>query len=207
MASSNEYPPEKSGSHMIQPGDTHQYPAPPAGAAPEYHAPTGAPSQQFAAEAAQEHFPPPPPGPPPNQQHHVTGNVQTQYPPPPTGINSGQQYQPTTWTPAQDQHNTSTTGAAAIGAGATTGTTAHGKLSAWDKTRNTSKAGFDKLWANFEKLGVPVNKFTNKIGSEAFWPQSLDKESDKCARILKSFCSKNLLSIIKLFKILIKPLY
>lgn len=62
------------------------------------------------------------------------------------------------------------------------------KLTAWDKTRNTSKAGFDKVWAGFERLGVPVNKFTNKIGSEAFWPASLDKESEKCARILKSFC-------------------
>jgi len=43
----------------------------------------------------------------------------------------------------------------------------------------------------FEKLGVPVNKLTNKIGSEAFWPSSLDNESDKSARILKSFCSKS----------------
>lgn len=82
----------------------------------------------------------------------------------------------------------------------------HGKLSAWDKTRNTSKAGFDKLWAGFEKLGVPVNKFTNKIGSEAFWPQSLDKESDKCARILKSFCSKALAPGNLLKKELIKIL-
>jgi len=40
----------------------------------------------------------------------------------------------------------------------------------------------------FEKLGVPVNKLTNKIGSEAFWPTTLDHESDKSARILKSFC-------------------
>lgn len=77
-----------------------------------------------------------------------------------------------------------TEGATATGAPAAPAT----KLSAWDKTRNTSKAGFDKLWAGFEKIGVPVNKLTNRIGSEAFWPQSLDKESDKCARILKSFC-------------------
>jgi hypothetical protein len=41
-----------------------------------------------------------------------------------------------------------------------------------------------------DKLGRPINKFSNKIGSEAFWPTTLDKESDKAARILKSFCSK-----------------
>jgi hypothetical protein len=40
------------------------------------------------------------------------------------------------------------------------------------------------------KAGVPVNKITNKLGSEAFWPTSMDKECDKAARILKSFCSK-----------------
>ncbi|PVH74899.1 DUF500-domain-containing protein [Cadophora sp. DSE1049] len=60
----------------------------------------------------------------------------------------------------------------------------------WEKTKHSSKAAFDKGWAAFEKLGAPVNKLTNKIGSEAFWPQGLGPESDKAARILKSFCSK-----------------
>jgi len=61
--------------------------------------------------------------------------------------------------------------------------------SIWEKTKHGSKATFDKGWAAFEKLGGPVNKLTNKIGSEAFWPQAMDKECDKAARILKSFCS------------------
>jgi len=61
-------------------------------------------------------------------------------------------------------------------------------MSSWEKAKHHSKAGFDKAWGWAEKLGAPVNKFTNKIGSEAFWPTSLDKESDKAARILKSFC-------------------
>ncbi|CAK7265764.1 hypothetical protein SEPCBS57363_001751 [Sporothrix epigloea] len=38
------------------------------------------------------------------------------------------------------------------------------------------------------RVGVPVNRLTNKLGSEAFWPSSLDHESDKAARILMSFC-------------------
>ncbi|KUJ08186.1 DUF500-domain-containing protein [Mollisia scopiformis] len=58
----------------------------------------------------------------------------------------------------------------------------------WDKAKHGSKATFDKAWAGFEKLGAPVNRFTNKIGSEAFWPTTLGPESDKAARILKSFC-------------------
>ncbi|KAG9240387.1 hypothetical protein BJ878DRAFT_526406 [Calycina marina] len=62
------------------------------------------------------------------------------------------------------------------------------KASFFDKTKYGGKAAFDKGWAMFEKLGVPVNKLTNKIGSEAFWPSTLDNESDKSARILKSFC-------------------
>ncbi|ORY15755.1 hypothetical protein BCR34DRAFT_477502 [Clohesyomyces aquaticus] len=58
----------------------------------------------------------------------------------------------------------------------------------WQKTKTGSKAGFDKLWGWADKLGAPVNKLSNKLGSEAFWPTTLDKESDKAARILKSFC-------------------
>jgi lipid-binding SYLF domain-containing protein len=37
-------------------------------------------------------------------------------------------------------------------------------------------------------LGAPVNRLSNKLGAEAFWPMSIDKESDKAARILRSFC-------------------
>lgn len=39
------------------------------------------------------------------------------------------------------------------------------------------------------KASGPVNRLTNRLGSEAFWPSSLDKECDKAARILTSFCS------------------
>ena len=53
--------------------------------------------------------------------------------------------------------------------------------STWEKTKASSKS-----W--FEKIGVPVNKLSNKLGAEAFWPTSLDKESEKAARILRSFC-------------------
>jgi hypothetical protein len=71
-----------------------------------------------------------------------------------------------------------------------TGTQTPPKQSGLDKAKHGGKAVFDKAWSAFEKLGAPVNKLTNKIGSEAFWPTTLDHESDKAARILKSFCSQ-----------------
>ncbi|KAM0464870.1 hypothetical protein ACHAPV_001861 [Trichoderma viride] len=62
------------------------------------------------------------------------------------------------------------------------------KMPSWDTTKTTSKKGFDKVWGWADKLGAPVNRLSNRIGSEAFWPTTLDKESDKAARILRSFC-------------------
>lgn len=61
-------------------------------------------------------------------------------------------------------------------------------LPSWSQTKTTSKQGFDKVYKVVDKLGAPVNKLSNKIGSEAFWPTTLDRESDKAARILRSFC-------------------
>ena len=59
---------------------------------------------------------------------------------------------------------------------------------AWEKTKGYSKRGFDKAYNTLDKLQKPVNRLSNKLGSEAFWPTTLDKESDKAARILRSFC-------------------
>lgn len=60
----------------------------------------------------------------------------------------------------------------------------------WQRVKTGGKAGFDKAYAALDKLGPPINNLSNKLGSEAFWPTTLDQESDKAARILKSFCSK-----------------
>ncbi|KAG0155829.1 hypothetical protein PDIDSM_3002 [Penicillium digitatum] len=58
----------------------------------------------------------------------------------------------------------------------------------WEKTKSISKKGFDKAWDTVDKLGGPVNRLSHKLGAEAFWPMTLDKEADKAARILRSFC-------------------
>ncbi|EUC27807.1 hypothetical protein COCCADRAFT_9698 [Bipolaris zeicola 26-R-13] len=61
-------------------------------------------------------------------------------------------------------------------------------MALWSKTKTQSKAGFDKVYNWVDKLGAPVNRLSNRVGAEAFWPTTLDIESDKAARILKSFC-------------------
>src|ERR1700761_175015 len=66
----------------------------------------------------------------------------------------------------------------------------------WERTKGYSstaynkalKPGFNKAYAVVDKLGAPVNRLSNKVGSEAFWPTTLDKESEKAARILRGFC-------------------
>ncbi|KAL8865370.1 MAG: hypothetical protein Q9174_006923, partial [Haloplaca sp. 1 TL-2023] len=62
------------------------------------------------------------------------------------------------------------------------------QLPSWAQTKTTSKQGFDKVYKIVDKLGPPLNKLSNKVGSEAFWPTTLDIESNKAARILRSFC-------------------
>ncbi|KAL8769364.1 MAG: hypothetical protein Q9209_004591 [Squamulea sp. 1 TL-2023] len=61
-------------------------------------------------------------------------------------------------------------------------------LPSWSQSKTTSKQGFDKVYNLVDRLGPPINKLSNKVGSEAFWPTTLDIESDKAARILRSFC-------------------
>lgn len=60
-----------------------------------------------------------------------------------------------------------------------------------------TKKGIDKAWVTMDKLGGPVNRLSNKVGCEAFWPMTLDKESDKAARILRSFCTDGFYGNIK----------
>jgi hypothetical protein len=81
-------------------------------------------------------------------------------------------------------------------------------LPSWDKTKTTSKKGFDKTWAWADKLGAPVNRLTNKIGSEAFWPVSLlpqdslnDTKSDNIARQPSTRNATKLLEFLKHFAV------
>ncbi|KAK8096999.1 hypothetical protein PG999_012943 [Apiospora kogelbergensis] len=58
-----------------------------------------------------------------------------------------------------------------------------------DQQQASKKKTFgERLYQWGVAAGAPVNKITNSLGSEAFWPTTMDKECDKAARILKSFC-------------------
>ncbi|CAJ2502010.1 Uu.00g048630.m01.CDS01 [Anthostomella pinea] len=71
-------------------------------------------------------------------------------------------------------------------------------LPAWDRNRtsngttisHTRKASVDKVRGWADKI-PSVNRLStsSRHGKEAFWPATLDKECEKAARILKSFCS------------------
>lgn len=71
-------------------------------------------------------------------------------------------------------------------------------LPSWNQSRSstgstTSKTSLDKVrgWADF--IPSPVNRLSgSRLGKEAFWPGTLDKECEKAARILKAFCRDGL---------------
>lgn len=51
-----------------------------------------------------------------------------------------------------------------------------------------------KWSARFSNLGIkaaaPINQLAHKLGSQSFLPETMNKECDKAASILQSFCSK-----------------
>ncbi|KAI0160067.1 hypothetical protein GGR52DRAFT_176902 [Hypoxylon sp. FL1284] len=172
---------------------THdQYPPPPPPGPPpanldhQYYPPPPASHGQGQPSPQDLYFPPPPsyseieggvnvtdekppilpPRPLSSQGAYATPASQAvpHFPPPPTSptVSNSQQQQ-------QQQH--------------------HGHAASAETSSSSSKSGFGrKLYEWGVKAGVPINKLTNKLGSEAFWPTSIDKECDKAARILKSFC-------------------
>ncbi|KAI1033238.1 hypothetical protein LB503_008557 [Fusarium chuoi] len=57
------------------------------------------------------------------------------------------------------------------------------------ETQINRKSGFaNRLHVLSAKIAGPVNDFANKLGCEAFMPTTLEKECEKAARILTSFC-------------------
>ncbi|KAI5926776.1 hypothetical protein F4810DRAFT_487062 [Camillea tinctor] len=72
-------------------------------------------------------------------------------------------------------------------------------LPSWDRNRSstgsnashTRKNSVEKVRGWADKLPASVNRLStsSKIAKEAFWPTTLDKECERAARILKSFCN------------------
>lgn len=54
-----------------------------------------------------------------------------------------------------------------------------------------AKAGWaDQLTSLGTKAARPINALANKMGAEAFLPDTMDKECEKAARILRAFCKE-----------------
>lgn len=139
------------------------------------------PPPQYQEHMQQYYPPPPPPGAPGGPQS--AGNEQP--PPKPPRPQSQQQeyYAPPPAAPGQHPEYVS---AVSPGKPPVPGTQPY-----TDEVGGSSKPTMrERLFQWSTKAGVPINKLTNKLGSEAFWPSTLDIECDKAARILKSFCSK-----------------
>ncbi|KAM7218978.1 Family of unknown function (DUF500) domain containing protein [Rhypophila decipiens] len=93
-------------------------------------------------------------------------------------------------------------------------------LPSWDRPKSTSSvkstaavpavpattttkrpAALDKVFGWAEKIAAPANRMSTtttsaptRFGRENYWPAALDKECDKAARILKSFCTDGFLA-------------
>ncbi|KAK4237177.1 hypothetical protein C8A03DRAFT_34868 [Achaetomium macrosporum] len=143
-----------------------------------------------AAPQGQQYFPPPPPGPPPIHpsqapppkhpdetpipDYEIPGYnpAQPQFAPPPTADDEDiynatpTDEHPPKWGHGHHQHQE--------GDGEGGKKKSH-RLSAFGAAFSSKVAG-------------PVNALAHKFGAEGFLPESLDKECEKAARILKGFC-------------------
>ncbi|KAH6845719.1 hypothetical protein B0I37DRAFT_392729 [Chaetomium sp. MPI-CAGE-AT-0009] len=143
----------------------------------------------------QQHFPPPPPGPPPAQtaQAHPQGSQPPKHsnetPLPDYNIPAYQpanpQFAPPPLGADDDIYNASPTNEHPPKWGHTSHHQAQGS-DGEAKKKSHRLSAFGEAFTN--KVAGPVNALANKFGSEGFLPESLDKECEKAARILRGFC-------------------
>ncbi|KAH6999613.1 hypothetical protein EDB80DRAFT_119090 [Ilyonectria destructans] len=161
---------------------------------------------EFASSGSEKAFPPPPPGPPPSQAHPnplnvhpVQGTEQTYpiHPAPPAENYSIPQYNPAApvfappptnkpsdsappLTPVQEAVPESVPAPAPAVSAATS-----------NEEHPPKKHGWGERFSNLGmKAAAPINSLAHKLGSQSFLPETLDKECDKAASILRTFCKK-----------------
>lgn len=120
-----------------------------------------------------DYYPPPPPGPPPG--HNGLAMHPNEQPIPDSRSELYDQPPPSTTQTQQTQH---------------TQQTPH-QVPPPDSDGAPKKAGWGQRFSMLgSKAAAPLNMLATKLGSETFLPSTMDKEVEKAARILKSFCSK-----------------
>ncbi|GAB1318191.1 DUF500 and UBA/TS-N domain-containing protein [Madurella fahalii] len=152
------------------------------------------PGNSGAQQGQQPYFPPPPPGPPPAQAS------QTQVPKH-SNENPIPDYNIPTYNPAQPQFAPPSTAADddIYNASPTDGHPPkfpdphhHHHDEDASKKKSHRLSGLGHAFTN--KVAGPVNALAQKFGSEGFMPESLDKECEKAARILRGFCKDGIYS-------------
>ncbi|KAH6699291.1 LAS seventeen-binding protein [Verticillium dahliae] len=170
------------------------FPPPPPGPPPT-HTDTGLtaassnPSQFYKSSNDYEGPAPPLPGPRPSQQgvHDektvpTYNSAQPHFAPPP-----GQAAAAATASDHHHQHQqppayaTNAPSSAAPGAVAADGKKPH-------------RSWGDRLAQMGSKAAIPINALANKMGSQSFLPTTMDRECEKAAQILKSFCKEGITS-------------
>ncbi|KAH8884880.1 hypothetical protein GQ53DRAFT_696673 [Thozetella sp. PMI_491] len=135
------------------------------------------------------HYPPPPPGPPPSQARPQQPPSETPHPDPtiPKYDSAHPQYTPSSVeediygaTPTEEKPPVfSATGTAAPTA----------------QEPPAAKVSWGQRLAGWgTKAAAPLNALAAKVGSETFLPTTMDKECEKAARILRSFCKDGIYS-------------
>ncbi|KAK2059656.1 hypothetical protein LY76DRAFT_592115 [Colletotrichum caudatum] len=158
-----------------------------------------------------QYFPPPPPGPPPANQPQFTHAPQPQQPSQtPLG-----QYDAAAAAAAAPGYNPAEHGAghhyahfdgpppgsAAApahpqgGGPYTDPAAAHAAYIADPSSHHKEKKGWSERLSQIGmKAAVPINALANKMGSQSFLPTTMDKECEKAAKILRSFCKDGITS-------------
>ncbi|KAK1961756.1 hypothetical protein LY78DRAFT_740734 [Colletotrichum sublineola] len=154
-----------------------------------------------------QHFPPPPPGPPPANQpqftHAPQSQQQQQYTQTPLGQHAtGLQHTEAAvpgYNPADHgagHHYAQFNGPPGTQSGAYADpAAAHAAYIADPSSTHKEKKGWGERLSQFGmKAAVPINALANKMGSQSFLPTTMDKECEKAAKILRSFCKDGITS-------------
>ncbi|KAL1884069.1 hypothetical protein Daus18300_000178 [Diaporthe australafricana] len=127
--------------------------------------------------SGEQNFPPPPPGPPPG--HNGLAMHPNEQPLPDS---NSELYDNTPSTHSEEKAH------AQAHPSTETQQTAH-QVPPPDSDGAPKKAGWGQRFSAWGgKAATPFNMLANKLGSESFLPDTMDKECEKAARILKSFC-------------------
>ncbi|UKZ55959.1 hypothetical protein TrVGV298_009783 [Trichoderma virens] len=201
-------PPQQQESQSYQPHNAHQE-----NQQQQYQQQAQQPGQAQSPQTTQQHFPPPPPGPPPTQQYQPQqqqyqpqhdfsqqqGQQQTYNPPAQlpqqTSNYSIPAYNPANPTFAQPPSNSlneppSPSGYQPQADGQQQYAPPSPQHAPGDEQGHHKIGWSERLSALGMKAAAPINSIAHKLGSQSFLPETLDKECEKAATILKAFCKK-----------------